>query len=348
MKFAKAINQPANSTQPDELEIKQGWKSNKVVVSIAFHTFNHERYVEQAMDSFLSQETTFAFEIIAHDDCSTDGTANILRRYKREYPSIITLIEQKTNQYSQGKRPPRTTYPLARGEFIAVCEGDDYWSSRTKLAAQVNALTRHPQVDLCIHSGWELNMTSGDSRPHCRHSSKEKIFGVSKVFNKASQFSPTASLVFKTSCLDRFPDWFFDDPELPYGDFFIEVISGKNGIVYLPTPMSTYRRGVEGSYTATERAIAAEKLTNKYVNIAAKTRRLAQLSWVTEQDIQVRIQKIATDFLKKLLASQKKAEFDFILKDSEYPWTPQGMLFRLASRYEPLFNWLARKKMNRR
>lgn len=98
------------------------------LVSICCITYNHASYVEDCLDGILNQQTNFKYEIIIHDDASTDGTQNIISKYIDNHSEIFTLIFQKQNQYSKGVRSilAKFCYPLAKGRYVAICEGDDY------------------------------------------------------------------------------------------------------------------------------------------------------------------------------------------------------------------------------
>lgn len=128
--------------------------SNTPVVSIACITYNHEKYIRDAIEGFLIQKTDFPIEIIIHDDASTDGTAQIIKEYEEKYPDLIFPIYQKENQYSQGKRRILATFvfPRTRGKYIALCEGDDYWTDPYKLQKQVDYLEGHQEYALCHHN----------------------------------------------------------------------------------------------------------------------------------------------------------------------------------------------------
>ncbi|WP_440953189.1 glycosyltransferase family 2 protein [Methanococcoides sp. FTZ1] len=120
-------------------------ENQEPLVSICCITYNHEKYIREAIESFLMQETDFPFEILIHDDASTDNTASIVREYSEKYPNIIKPIFQKKNQYSQGVKINLTfNYPRAKGKYIAICEGDDYWTDPKKLQIQVAFLEENP------------------------------------------------------------------------------------------------------------------------------------------------------------------------------------------------------------
>lgn len=110
------------------------------LVSICSITYNHALYIRQCLEGFLMQKTNFAFEVIINDDCSTDGTTEILKEYAEKYPHIIKPIFQQENQYQKGVRGmfQNIVLPRAHGKFIAICEGDDYWTDPLKLQKQVD------------------------------------------------------------------------------------------------------------------------------------------------------------------------------------------------------------------
>ncbi len=124
---------------------------SKPLVSICCITYNHEKYIRDAIEGFLIQKTDFPIEIIIHDDASTDNTANIIREYEKKYPEKFLCIYQKENQWSKGIRPsPTYVWPKARGKYIALCEGDDYWTDPYKLQKQVDILEAHPEYSMCF------------------------------------------------------------------------------------------------------------------------------------------------------------------------------------------------------
>lgn len=122
------------------------------LVSINCMTYNHKAFIRQCLDGFMMQKCSFDFEVLIHDDASTDGTQDIIREYEVKYPDIIKPIYQKENQYSKGIDPSlKYNAPRIKGKYIALCEGDDYWTDPYKLQKQVDFLESHPDYVMCSH-----------------------------------------------------------------------------------------------------------------------------------------------------------------------------------------------------
>ncbi len=122
-----------------------------ILVSICCLTYNHKNFIKHAIDSFLQQKTNFDYEIIIHDDNSDDGTREILKKYESDFPNLIRVIYQQENIYTKGINPlAHFIFPLAKGKFLALCEGDDYWTDPNKLQKQVDILEVHPEYSMCF------------------------------------------------------------------------------------------------------------------------------------------------------------------------------------------------------
>ena len=154
--------------------------NSDVLVSICCITYNHAPYIRQCLDGFIMQKTNFKYEILIHDDASTDGTADIIREYEAKYPDIFKPIYQTENQYSKGKNISATyNWPRAIGKYIAQCEGDDYWTDPLKLQKQVDFLEANPAYGL-IHTKVYHQIDSNIHEDHIyreKSSFKELIFG---------------------------------------------------------------------------------------------------------------------------------------------------------------------------
>lgn len=132
-----------------EGEIIGSWMGqDKPIVSVICATYNHEEYIRETIEGFLIQETDFPIEILIHDDASTDSTVAIIMEYTERYPKIIKPILQTENQHSKGQKISRLVLPYAKGDFIALCEGDDYWIDKHKLRKQVGVMHSNPDVGL--------------------------------------------------------------------------------------------------------------------------------------------------------------------------------------------------------
>jgi glycosyltransferase involved in cell wall biosynthesis len=191
------------------------------LVSICCITYNHVSYIMEAIDSFLMQETTFPFEILIHDDASTDGTTDIIIDYANKYPDIIRTIIQTENQYSKGGLIyPRFVFPKARGKYIALCEGDDYWTDKTKLQKQVNFLENNP----------DYVITYTDSQPF-DESGKLKInFGGATRDLSADELQKSTPIYTLTTCfrniIKEIPQ---DLMSARFGDCIIWSLLGAHG-----------------------------------------------------------------------------------------------------------------------
>lgn len=122
------------------------------MVSVSTIVYNHERFLRQCIEGVLNQQTNFAFEYLIHDDCSTDSSADIIREYAAKHPNIIKPVFETENQYSKGGPWGSAVwnYPRAKGKYIALCEGDDYWTDPLKLQKQVDFMESHPEYSVCF------------------------------------------------------------------------------------------------------------------------------------------------------------------------------------------------------
>ncbi len=230
--------------------MKNWGMKTKPLVSIGCITYNHENYIEEAIQSFLMQETNFPFEIIIHDDASTDNTAKIIAKYFKAYPKIIKPIFQKENQHSKTNVLiyPKFVYPNCKGKYIALCEGDDYWTDSLKLKKQVAAMEARPECSWCFHPAAIVRKSIETNRV-LRINSGDKIFDDSSIFKiNNAKYSPTASLLLKSSSLQNSPEWIY---ESPVGDLPLKLfLTLKGSAYYLDIAMSAYRSDSAESFTS--------------------------------------------------------------------------------------------------
>lgn len=122
---------------------------SEIIISVCCLAYNHEKYIRECLDGFINQKTDFIFEVLIHDDASTDKTAEIIREYEVNYPEIIKPIYQSENQYSKGVKVTSTyNWSRVKGKYIAMCEGDDYWTDPLKLQKQFDYLEMNKNCSL--------------------------------------------------------------------------------------------------------------------------------------------------------------------------------------------------------
>ena len=220
---------------------------NDVEVSIICNAFNHGKYIRDALNGFVMQKTDFKFEVLVHDDASKDNTADIIREFEAKYPDIIKPIYQTENQYSKNVWIT-DVYQLRRskGKYIAICEGDNYWTDPGKLQKQYDALEAHPEIDICVHASTLVNASDGSVSGTVEHGSEVAVIPVEKVIEGGGDFVSTNSIFVRREILtDRRK--FVDVCPLDY----TYQISGsiRGGMLYLPDNMSAYRVSVPGSWS---------------------------------------------------------------------------------------------------
>ena len=130
-------------------------QKRNLMVSICCITFNHEHFIRRALEGFFMQQTDFEFEIIVGNDCSTDGTADVLALFKERYPTKITVISNEKNVGCYQNLA--NTLGICKGKYIALCEGDDYWTDSLKLQKQVDFLEQNAQYVICCHYSRVIN-----------------------------------------------------------------------------------------------------------------------------------------------------------------------------------------------
>lgn len=225
---------------PSEDEIMQQWStSSAVMVSICCSTYNHAEFVADTLNGFLLQKTNFRFEILIHDDVSTDDTREILDKYKERYPRLITLVYPTVNQYSQGKRILPKLYKIAKGDFISVCEGDDYWCSHSKINHDIEYLLNNSGCSLVFSPAMQIK--NGVEQFIRNKYSTEYINKVDLnwvLFAGGGAF-PTCSTTFRRAIITDMPMWFFLHPTGDYPLLIQARLRGKLG--YINSVLTVYR-----------------------------------------------------------------------------------------------------------
>ena len=203
-------------------------------VSVSMITYNHEAYIAQAIESVLMQQCDFPFELVIGEDCSTDRTREIVRDYQEKYPDKIRLLLPETNLGMN--RNFVQTMQACHGTYIALLEGDDYWTSPEKLQKQVDYMDGHPESVACFHDAQIVNNIDNSSHLYSVVIIKS-IYTLRDLLK--SNPIPTCAIMFRNGLIKSFPDWYYD---LKMGDWPLHVMHAQYGnLAYINEVMAVYR-----------------------------------------------------------------------------------------------------------
>lgn len=234
----------------------------KSKVSVCMITYNHEKYIAQAIESVMAQKTNFDFELIIGEDYSTDNTKNILIEYQKKYPKRIKLILLDKNigmmkNFIQ-------TLKTCKGEYVAFLEGDDYWSDKYKLLKQVNLLNASPTYSMCFHTTeafYESNPKNTYFIPS--QNRKKGEYSVEDILQY--NFIASCSVMYRNNLVKKLPSWF---NLLEIGDWPLHILYAMHGpIGYIDEVMARYRIHNESHFSS------RTKITN-FLDIIKTQRRL--------------------------------------------------------------------------
>jgi glycosyltransferase involved in cell wall biosynthesis len=226
----------------------------KYKVAVVCKTYNHEKYIAEAIESFLIQKTDFDVQIIVHDDASTDSTAMIIREYEQKFPDKIFPIYQTENQYSQGvdgkDRVHEQVVSQIDAEYVALCEGDDYWIDPLKLKIQTDFLDANSNYSASAHSVYVTNaITSKKVRTRERFKNDSTLNCDDILLAATGGVLKHCSIVIRTRVyVNRLN---FGRAFRKYGGHYLLLINAAlNGEVnYFSKKMGVYRSGVKDSAT---------------------------------------------------------------------------------------------------
>ncbi|MFZ7120207.1 MAG: glycosyltransferase [Eubacteriaceae bacterium] len=223
--------------------------SKKPLVSVCIITYNHVKYISKAIDGALMQITNFDYEILIGEDASIDGTRNICIEYALKYPDKIRLFLNNrdnviyVNNRATGRWNLLNLLKNSKGTYVAICEGDDYWTDPEKLVLQVKYLDSQRDCSICFHNVLQIYQNNKIiPKPFC-YKSQKKISNLLDLI-KRGNFIPTCSVLFRNNIINEFPDWF---NKTVVGDFPLHVLNAEYGdIGYINKIMGVKRSHIGG------------------------------------------------------------------------------------------------------
>jgi len=220
-----------------------------IKVSVCVPTFNHKHYISRMLDGALEQKTTFPFEIVIGDDGSTDGSQEIIHSYQEQYPDIITAFLHTENQGPfeprefAGRNNVLQLLKACQGQYVAMCEGDDYWTDPYKLQKQVDFMESNPDFSICHHN---MLVTYEDgSESHTFNKENQALISTIDDILQDRWFMATASWLYRNYFLtENFAEW---HATAAAGDWALSIqLAAKGKIAYLPEVMGVYRKHSAG------------------------------------------------------------------------------------------------------
>ena len=237
--------------------------NDDIKVSICCVTYNQQEYIKQALDTFINQKLDFKYEIIIHDDASTDNTAKIVKEYSKKYPNLLVPILEKENQYS--KKPNsilEICFQKAKGEYIALCDGDDGFTGGGRLIEQIKYLDKNPKISLCSHDKKVIDDSGNFIENISAYSNG--IVDIEK-FLTSSKSMHTSSLVFRKKDIMNLPNYFHS---ATVGDLPLKLHLLSLGNAYhIDKVMSFYRENSKGSWSLNEKQNISEIEKNHKMEI---------------------------------------------------------------------------------
>jgi glycosyltransferase involved in cell wall biosynthesis len=287
-------------------------------VSVWVITYNHAGYIGQCLDSILMQKTDFTFEICLGEDDSSDGTREICQAYAKKYPDIIRLFLRDRND--PGRHGCEgvwqfnfiETFRACRGKYIAMCDGDDFWTDPMKLQKQVDFLERHPDCSGCFHKISTVDETGQILAPDMGYPPRRQDRYTLDYLLQYSNFSPMFSVVFRNHP-DAAPDWI---KKAPFGDMIVHAGNLRHGDYgFIDQVMGSYRIHHGGLASGTSRlhnvkaALAVYRLIGRHMDVADRPGfhvgiRALKLSYLAEWMMQKIVPGNAKQWLDKVYGTK--------------------------------------------
>lgn len=236
-------------------------------LSVVVCTYNHEKYIAKCLDSIITQKTTFTFEVILGEDESSDDTRKICIAYAKSNSNIITLFLRFRKDAIYIKNNPTGLFNFsenlksAQGKYIALCDGDDYWTDPLKLQKQVDFLEAHPDCVGCFHNSQMVDENGNLIREEYYQKTNKAYFNQEDALKTLKSSYSTASLVFRREAIMKE----LEDFKKIGSDFILDILLTKHGLLhYIDENMSAYRIHSGGIWQGTNRANHAKMYLSRF------------------------------------------------------------------------------------
>ena len=232
-----------------------------IKVSVIVHTYNHEKYIRQTLDSILNQQVNFDYEVIIGDDASPDSTPQIIQEYQSRFPEIIKPMLHPKNLGGYGKNNTLATLAVCQGQYIAAMDGDDYWTNPLKLQKQVDFLDNNSDFVACFHNAL-IHFEDGSAPDEYVNNENQRVVTTIEdlVGEDEVWYMATSAVMFRNGIMKEYPKWFHESKS---GDIPRYILLGKHGkFFYINELMSVYRKN-NGGMSFTDGKQDAEFLYNR-------------------------------------------------------------------------------------
>ncbi len=307
----------------------------KPMVSVICITYNHEKYIANALDGFLMQKTSFPFEIIVIDDASTDRNPEIIREYMNRHPEKVKGILLEENYYSQNKPKLPILQENAGGKYVALCEGDDYWIDEYKLQKQFDFMESNPEFSWCVHNGIFKDLQNNTERDYTV-SEHSREFSAEEVILGGGGFCPTASIF-------TYSKFYFDRPsyfKIMSMDIVLQAHLASLGKTYcFADKMSVYRYNVSGSWTERMHEGNKDQVVERRKKHADKLQRFwNEYNIYTNGKYDSAIKKnllriqLGLDIAKSNVSALLSGKYMFFYKKNGFKWTMRIILSAIKNK----------------
>lgn len=297
----------------------------KTLVSICCLSYNHSKFIRKCLDSLLMQKTNFDYEILIHDDASNDGSDEIIKEYVQKYPNIIKPLFESENMHSKEVAISKTfNFPRVQGKYVAMCEGDDYWTDEYKLQKQVDFMEENPEYSISFHKVQKI-FEDGSRKSEVSPTQNLIDCGFNFLNLLECNFIQTNSVLYRwnDSIVKNLPD------NIIPGDWYLHLLFAKQGkIHFINETMAVYRvnaGGIWGGKKHEERLVKYPfKIMNFYLNVFKNIapHKLDYIKHVYDNYVKIRktLKEYNSEYYSEFCKKYWKIKFLFIILKLRRTW----------------------------